>query len=396
MYFAGFPGAAVVDPSKIRSPAPSAKVLFTDVRVADKSVLYPLRDPDTGYRIRYDQNFAVSFSAFDFSNPAAVRYRYRIAPLETEWHLLPAALRTINFATLPTGTFTLVVEAATERGEWGGSGSLAIQVSPPWWYTWWFITLFCILAMAVIFAAYKARMMQVETLYNARLEERLGERTRVARDLHDTLLQSFQGLIYRLEGVRNLLPEEPGKASEMLNVILLKSDDAIVEGRETIQSLRDPAKATADIIKLIEEDAAELSSLQPDGARASFSLKVEGKLPRLPVEVRDELRQICREALRNAYFHSGAKGIECLLRFEGARMEITVSDNGKGMPSEPGEMQNSGHYGISGIMERAANIEAQLSISSQQGRGTKVTLKMNTTESKLRSISRDLVAHHVR
>lgn len=396
MYFAGFPGAAAVDPGRIRSAAPSAKVLFTDVRVEDKSALYPLRDPDTGYTIRYDQNFAVSFSAFDFSNPAGVRYRYRIAPLETDWHLLPVALRTINFATLPTGTFKLVVEAATERGDWGGSGSLVIQVSPPWWSTWWFFTLACFLAMVAIIAAYKARMMQVETVYNARLEERLGERTRVARDLHDTLLQSFQGLIYRLEAVKNLLPAEPVKASEMLNVILLKSDDAIVEGRETIQSLRDPAKATADILRLVEEDAAELASLQPDGTRASFSLTVEGKLPRLPVEVRDELRQICREALRNAYFHSEAENINCLIKFESARMEIVVADNGKGMPPESEKMQHSSHYGISGIMERAANLDAQLSISSQPGQGTKVILEMNTSDSRLRSISRNLVAHHVR
>ncbi len=395
MYFAGFPGAAVVNPSKIRSAEPVTQVQYTDIRVGDKSVLYPLRDLSTQYRIRYDQNFAVSFSAFDFSNPAAVRYRYRIAPLEADWHVLPTALRTINFATLPSGDFTLVVEAATERGEWGGAGSLGIRVSPPWWNTWWFITLACLLAVAAIAAVYKARMMQIEMLYNARLEERLGERTRVARDLHDTLLQSFQGLIYRLEAVRNLLPGEPVKASEMLNVILLKSDDAIVEGRDTIQSLRDPTKATADILTLIEEDATELASLQPDGAHAGFSLKVEGKPPRFPVEVRDEIRQICREALRNAYFHSGAESIECQLRFEGARMEIVVSDNGKGMPSEPGTAQHAGHYGISGIMERAANLEAQLSMSSQPGQGTKVILKMNTTENRLRSIARNLVAHHV-
>ncbi len=396
MYFAGFPGAAVVDPSKIRSAEPLAKVLFTDVRIEDKPVLYPLKNADVAYQIRYDQNFAVSFSAFDFSNPAAVRYRYRIAPIETDWHLLPAALRTINFATLPTGTFTLVVEAATERGGWGGSGSLAIQVSPPWWSTWWFIALVCLMSIAAIIAAYKARMMQIEMVYNARLEERLGERTRVARDLHDTLLQSFQGLIYRLEAVRNLLPGEPAKASEMLNVILLKSDDAIVEGRDTIQSLRDPAKATADILTLVENDAAELSTLQPDGSHSLFSLKAVGKQPRLPVEVRDELRQICREALRNAYFHSGAKNIECLFSFEGARMEIVVSDNGKGMPPRSDQKDYSGHYGIAGIMERASNLDAQVSISSQEGQGTKVTLKMNTTESRLQSISRKLVAHHVR
>ncbi|MBO9127990.1 MULTISPECIES: sensor histidine kinase [unclassified Rhizobium] len=396
MYFAGFPGAAVVSPSRVRSAEALHNVQFTDVRIGDESVLYPLRDAGTEYRVRYDQNFAVSFSAFDFSNPAGVRYRYRIAPLETDWHILPAALRTINFATLPTGALTLVVEAAAERGDWEGSGSLAIQVSPPWWDTWWFITLICLLAIAAIAAVYKARMMQIEMLYNARLEERLGERTRVARDLHDTLLQSFQGLIYRLEAVRNLLPGEPVKASEMLNIILLKSDDAIVEGRDTIQSLRDPTKATTDILTLVEEDAAELASLQPDGVDARFSIKIEGKAPRLPVEIRDELRHICREALRNAYFHSGADNIECLFSFEGARMEIVVSDNGRGMPTGSDQTHYTGHYGIPGIRERAANLDAELSISSQEGKGTKVSLKMSTTESRLRSISRNLVAHDVR
>jgi len=395
MYFAGFPGAAVTNPTRIRSAEQSSPVLFTDVRIADKSVLYPLRDDKAAYQLRYDQNFAVSFSAFDFSNPAAVRYRYRIAPLETDWHQLPATLRTINFAALPSGSFSLIVEAATERGPWGGTRSMPIEVAPPWWATWWFIALIGFSVIAVLIAAYKARVMQMDALYKARLEERLGERTRVARDLHDTLLQSFQGLIYRLEAVRSLLPGEPVRASEMLNVILLKSDDAIVEGRDTIQSLRDPSKASADIVALIEEDAAELATLQPDERRVAFSMRIEGTHARLPIEVRDELRQICREALRNAYFHSEAKNISCFLKFESSRMEMIVTDDGKGMPEDFEKGREPGHYGISGIRERASNLDATVSISSRKGHGTKVALSMNTNESRLRSITRKLVADKV-
>lgn len=246
--------------------------------------------------------------------------------------------------------------------------------------------------MTMLVAVYRARVMQIDALYRARLEERLGERTRVARDLHDTLLQSFQGLIYRLEAVRSLLPGEPVKASEMLNVILLKSDDAIVEGRDTIQSLRDPTKASADLLKLVEEDSVELASIQPDEGHASFSLEVEGTQARLPIEVRDELRQICREALRNAYFHSQASNISCFFKFEGSRMEIIVADDGKGMPEEFESRHEAGHYGISGIRERANNLGANVAISSRLGHGTKVVLSMNTSESRLRSIARKMAA----
>jgi signal transduction histidine kinase len=181
----------------------------------------------------------------------------------------------------------------------------------------------------------------------------------------------------------------------MLNVILLKSDDAIVEGRDTIQSLRDPSKASADIVALIEEDAAELATLQPDERRAAFSMRIEGTQARLPIEVRDELRQICREALRNAYFHSEAKNISCFLKFESSRMEMIVTDDGKGMPEDFEKGREPGHYGISGIRERASNLDATVSISSRKGHGTKVALSMNTNESRLRSITRKLVADKV-
>ncbi|WJH41502.1 histidine kinase [Aliirhizobium terrae] len=316
MYFAGFPGAAVTDPSYVEKPDEPMPVVFTDIKIGDRSALYPLKPSSEPYSLAYDDNLAVTFAALDFANPAQARYRYRLSGLDEDWHFVSSTQRTINYAALPAGQFELEVQAATERGDWiSKSSPLAVFVATPWWRTWWFYALVLVAFLAVATVAYRLRLRQIAAIYSMRLEERLGERTRVARDLHDTILQSFQGLTYRLEAIRNLLPEQPQKAADMLEVVLRKSDDAIIEGRETIQSLRDPANVTGDLIAAINADARELSAAQTGEVTAKFNLTIEGEAEKFPPNVRHELRQIFREALRNAFTHAHATQIECSFVF---------------------------------------------------------------------------------
>jgi ligand-binding sensor domain-containing protein/signal transduction histidine kinase len=388
LYFAGFPGAAATNPAYLERNSTEISLAFTDIKIGDRSAFYPLKGKADAYSLAHDQNMAVTFSALDFSNPDGMKYRYELAGVDNDWHILPNGSRSINFAALPSGAFTLNVQTATERGDWLAKGaSLSINVASPWWRTWWFYSLALLLVALVASALYRIRMLQLASIYNMRLEERVGERTRVARDLHDTLLQSFQGVTYRLEAVKNLLPEHPDEAAQLLELVLLKSDDALVEGRETIQSLRDTTKVTGNLISAVKADADELVVAQVAGRTADFGLTVEGVVQKFPTHVRNELRQIAREALRNAFTHSQATKIECIFRFERGIMHMTVKDNGTGIGGDK-KLARSGRYGLSGIEERSDQIEASLNIESVEGLGTKVELSISTDMARLHAIAK--------
>jgi len=389
LYFGGFPGAAVADPSFVEPDTAGISVAFTDIKIADQSVLYP-KGSQNSYSLAHDQSLAVTFSALDFSNPAGTRYRYKVEGLDKDWHEAASSQRTLNYAALPAGEFALEVQAASERGDWRpGSAKLAFVVSPPWWQTWWFYAAVAAALVAVMTLMYRLRLRQLASIYNLRLEERIGERTRVARDLHDTLLQSFQGLTYRLEAIRNLLPGHPEEAAEMLDVVLTKSDDAIIEGRETIQSLRDPTRVTADLVVAIRSDSEELALLQT-GGNADFTLDIDGPVIVFPPNVRHEIRQIARELLRNAFAHSAASKIECHLSFGHGLLTMTIKDNGRGMrlDRDGNPIAVPGHFGLSGVRERAQKLDGEIDITSAEGLGTKVVLTVTTEKAELASIAK--------
>lgn len=389
MYFAGFPGAAVSNPTYADTGNKNIPLRFTDIRIDDRSVLYPIRGASIPFELAYDDSLNVSFAALEFTNASGMRYRYKLAGLDADWHLLTSAQRNINYAALPAGSFTLDVQAATERGEWMPDGaSISLVVAPPWWRTWWFYGIVLATVLLVLAVLYRIRLAQVAAIYNLRLEERIGERTRVARDLHDTLLQSFQGLTYRLEAVRSLLPAEPERAANMVDLILQKSDEALVEGRETIQLLRDPSNVTGDLIADVTADAEEVSLLQSDVPKPTFRVLVEGPTVEFPPDIRNEVRQICKEALRNAFKHSGGSKIECVFRFARDHAYVSIEDDGHGMVANSGFLPGAPHFGIPGLRERAARINADLNIHSEVGKGTRIELVLTTRSQSLAEISK--------
>ena len=201
-----------------------------------------------------------------------------------------------------------------------------------------------------------------------RIEERVGERTRIARDLHDTLLQSFQGLMLRLQVVDELLP--PGKAKEQLEQTLERADQAIVEGRNAVHALRSPLVATHDLGHAVKSLGDELAA---EGA-ADFRLVVEGVARSLQPLVRDEACRIAREALRNAFRHARAQNIEAEITYAQRLLRLRIRDDGKGIPETILTEGRVSHYGLPGMRERARQIGAKLDIWSGAGRGTEVDL----------------------
>jgi signal transduction histidine kinase len=199
-----------------------------------------------------------------------------------------------------------------------------------------------------------------------RLEERVSERTRIARALHDTLLQSFQGLMLHLQVVDNLLP--PGRAKEKLEQTLDQADQAIAEGRDAVYDLRSSATTTNELSLAVRTLCNELAT--PDAA--AFELTVEGTPRNLHPIIRDELYRITREALRNAFSHARASHIEAELIYAERLFRLRIRDDGKGI--EPGMLEEGrpGHYGLPGMRERARQIGAEFAIWSGVGRGTEI------------------------
>ena len=208
------------------------------------------------------------------------------------------------------------------------------------------------------------------------LEARVGERTRIARDLHDTLLQSFQGLVFRFQAARYQLPDRPEEASEALDSALVSADQAIAEGRSAIQELRSGSSQESNLEQMLLAMGRELASSQKDGDSApSLRVIVEGNRRAKQAIIREEVYRIARELLRNAYRHAQARNIEAELRYDDNAFLLVVRDDGKGIdPNVLKDHGRAGHWGLPGMYERAEGIGARLDIWSEAGAGTEVRL----------------------
>jgi signal transduction histidine kinase len=247
---------------------------------------------------------------------------------------------------------------------------------PPKWNPLALVATVVFLVTAWVITGMVARVRNLtETQLALRFEERLAERTRIARELHDTLLQSFQGLMLHFQAVNDLLP--PGKPKEALEKALDQADQAIVEGRDAIQNLRSSTTVTNDLAEAITTLAEELS-VASDGGRASatFRVSIEGKPRDLHPVLRDDIYRIAREALRNAFRHAQASKIEADITYGERLFRLGIRDDGKGIDPNLLEAGRDGHWGLPGMRERAEQIGGRLEMWSEVGAGTEVELRI--------------------
>jgi len=260
---------------------------------------------------------------------------------------------------------------------WNVNGvSAVLTILPPWYQTNWFRAPCVGAFLALLWALYQLRLKQLAQQFNMRLDERVAERTRIARDLHDTLLQSFQGLVLRFQAARNQLPGRPQDACEALDTALVSADQALAEGRSSIQELRAELLKEINVEQMLLAMGRELAPSQ-NNERGSPRLRVivEGTRRAKRPMIREEIYRIAREALRNAYRHADARSIEAELRYDDDAFVLIVRDDGKGIdPKVLKEHGRAGHWGLSGAYERAEGIGARLDVWSEAGAGTEVRL----------------------
>ena len=287
--------------------------------------------------------------------------------------------RLATYTNLDPGKYVFRVQGSNSDGVWNEEGiSLPILITPPWWRTNWFRALFAVVLLTLLWGAYQLRVRQLAALFNMRMEERVSERTRIARDLHDTLLQSFHGLLFRFQAARNMLPKRPEEAVKVLDAALTRAEQALDEGRHSIQELRSSLSAESGLDKVLITTAQELASFhQAENGSPRFEVIVEGERRGLAPMVQEEIIRIARELLRNAFQHARADRIEAEIRYDSDIFRLIVRDDGKGIdPKILKDGGRPGHWGMAGVHERARGIEATLEFWSEAGAGTEVRLTL--------------------
>ena len=255
-----------------------------------------------------------------------------------------------------------------------GGGVVAIIVvdgTPPFWRTWWFRLLLVAIGLLALFALYRYHLHRVRTQLNMRFEERLAERTRIAQDLHDTLLQGVVSASMQLHVANSqLAPDSPAKP--MVGRVMELMGQVIEEGRDAVRGLRSAAENTYNLETSFSEVGKQLAT---DGPR-DYRVIVEGTQRPLHPIIRDEVYRIGREAVVNAFRHSQGNKIEVELEYSPKHLRVLVRDDGAGIDPNVLQSGRDGHWGLAGMRERAESIGAQLRVWSGARAGTEVELSI--------------------
>ena len=377
LWFVTTEGVQVIDPRHLvvntRPPPVHVEKITSDyeVRWQDMSgkPASDLRLPALTHDVEID------YTALSFVSPEKVRFRVKLEGHDPDWKDVGNE-RKAFYNDLPPRNYRLRVAASNNSGVWNEAGaSFDFSIDPAYYQTGWFQASCVAAFLALLWALYRFRLHQIAQEFNIRLEERVGERTRIARDLHDTLLQSFQGLLLRFQVVDESLP--PGKAKEELERTLDLAARAITEGRDTVQGLRSSTVETNDLASAIRALGEELAGDETNPNRVECSLVVEGTPRDLHPILRDEVYRITGEALRNAFRHAQARRIEVAIGYAERQFQLRVRDDGRGIDPEVLDRQaRAGHFGMPGMRERAELIGANLEVWSQRQSGTEVRLNI--------------------
>jgi len=284
----------------------------------------------------------------------------------------------VFYTNLPPKNYTFRVKACNNSGVWNEEGTfLDFSVAPAYYQTVWFRSLCVAAFLALLCGLYQLRLRQLAREFNAGLEARVNERTRIARELHDSLLQGFQGMMFRLQAVRDLLPARPAEAIKALDTALERGDKAITEGRDTVSDLREPIIGDKDVAATLTALGEELAAQSGNGSVPCVRVLVEGKPRELNPMLRDEIYRIAREALRNAFRHARAQKIEAEITYSDSEFLLHVRDDGGGIdPEVANKGARGGHWGLPGMRERAKSFGGKLEVLSEHGAGTEIELSV--------------------
>jgi signal transduction histidine kinase/ligand-binding sensor domain-containing protein len=356
----------MIDPSRIPVNVLAPPVHIEEVVADQKSWL-----PRDGLRLpALTRNLEIDYTALSLLVPRKVRFRYKLTGRDPSWQE-PGLRRQAFYNDLAPGRYRFQVIACNNDGVWNEKGAtLDFFIEPAFYQTIWFKALLWVAGLGFLLFFFRLRLSYVTEQMQARLEERLSERERIARELHDTLLQGFQGLMLRFQTAID--ERDQVQSHRMMELAMDRADEVLIEGRQRVHALR------ADSI-VVKELSAALAAYGEELATQysiPFRMTLVGTPAVLDPLVRDECYRIGREALLNAFQHSGASQVEAEVSYDRAVVHLRVRDNGRGMELNILTEGRPGHWGIFGMRERASEIGAELNIWSKPSAGTEIDLSV--------------------
>lgn len=314
----------------------------------------------------------IAYSAASYKLPERVTFRYKLEGQDREWQNV-GTRREAVYTNLTPGEYRFTVVACNESGIWSPDGaSLKFTILPGWYQSIWFrLTVAAALSLLVVMA-YQLRFARAVGRVTMLHQERLLERERIARDLHDTLLQGLQGLILRFQAAMLAMKaDDPMRHS--VESTLLKANRVLEEGRDKIYGLRSANESGGDLSTAIATLARELE--YTDGP--CFDLITQGKPQILQPLVFDEVYRIAAEALLNSYRHAHARRILTLIDYSLFELRLRFTDDGRGIPEDLLQAgSRPGHWGLPGMKERARRIRGRLTLHSSRDAGTEIELRI--------------------
>lgn len=359
-------GVGWIDPSQVHlntvTPRVSAQWLTADGKryLPSSSLVLP---PHT-------KTVMLDYTAASYLAPQRVRFRYRLRGVDANWQDAGHQREAI-YANLAPGRYRFDVIAANDDGFWSTEGSsLSFQIQPAFYQTRWFLLLCALAAALAALSLFRLKLRQVETRLKERLEVRHAERERIARELHDTLLQGVQGLILRFHAItQKMSSNDPVRG--LIEQALDRADEVLVEGRDKVRDLRLSGGMAKDLAETFIALGEELSEDHP----VKFRVITMGEERMIDRVICEEIYLIVREAMLNAFQHARAEAIEAQLDFEPKQLRVCVRDDGIGLDAQTLDTGcRPGHWGLIGMRERAQHIGGQLRILSAQSSGTEVAL----------------------
>jgi signal transduction histidine kinase/ligand-binding sensor domain-containing protein len=357
-------GLAVVDPGRLTPRIPATarvRAISVDGEPLDLFGAAPLRIRSNPERIAFE------LVGVSLSFPHEVRLRYRLDGIDRDWSAETTAPEAI-YTHLAPGAYTFRVMSSTGDGRWRESDApIAFVVEPAFWQTPWFQLIVAASCGVLAFAAYRLRTRQLTRQLNVRFEERLAERTRIAQELHDTLLQGVLSASMQLHSAVDDLPADTPNRQELERVLgmMTRVSD---EGRVAVRGLR--TESGDDLEQALCQVRQEYASRNS----ADFEVTVEGRVRTIHPLIRDEVYRIGREALVNAFRHARATRIEVELEYGSRQLRMLIRDDGCGIDPNILRAGRDGHWGLSGMRERAHRIGGQLTLSSRDASGTELEL----------------------
>lgn len=365
IWFSTISGVIVVDQKNLNRPLPAPSVLVEEIRVNGQNIrpseLKSLPPRRTNLDFRY--------TALSLASPSRIAFQYMLEGFDKDW--IDAGMRREAFYTnLPPGHFTFRVRAANPDEDWTEAAKPAsFDLEPNFYQTRWFIPV-CIIVIGLTgFLVFRLRVRQIKS----RLQAVLAERTRIARELHDTLIQGFSGVTMQMQALAARLHQSAERTT--LNEVIQDAGTCLREARRSVAGLRSPSGGDSELAASIAQIARGLT----DGGDFRLRLKLARGPKGLAADVEYNLVRIVQEAVANAVKHSGGSSIDVIMHDASQYLSLTVVDDGVGFDVSNREFSQQGHYGLIGMRERATQIGAELKLESTAGRGTAVRLTLPLT-----------------